>query len=380
MRKMTELEHEYVERRLASCVAAFTRKLKGATTRNKERLARGLAYWTEALTCYKAGLAHEGGDRIRKKYLKDLSTAVRDGHPVGKTVQDSAAYRKVVENRKRYEKGRRTSFANRSPGVDDSMKSKRGYKVKRQDGRQITPEQLADIDAIVTDFENVVGPMAELFGKTDITIAHTNGKHPFMRSSGGIYHSTERTISVGVAVAGTPIRAGAHELAHWLDAEAGNAMGVSTRLWNTSGSRAYDSTYLSECVGRFENDPEIELLANAWRSVNRMGEAQQLFSRRTERTDERDRVRASLGPYWSRRCEIYARLVEQWIATQLGQSSSAAEAPDVYQSLPGWWTEPDFLQLMSFVEKSVERRVEAIAIRFVNLRVQKSQDRKHLCV
>ena len=240
------------------------------------------------------------------------------------------------------------------------MKAKRGYKTKRQDGKAITHTQLADIDAIVTDFESVVGSMSDLFAKTDLTIAHTNGKHPFMRSSGGIYHSAERTISVGVVVAGTPIRAGAHELAHWLDAEAGSAMGASTRLRNKSGRRSYDSTYLSEFVGSLENDPEDELLSDAWRTVNRVREAHQLFSRRIERTDERDRVRASLGPYWSRRCEIYARLVEQWLATRCETVCSAADSPEVYQRMPGWWTEATFLELMSAVEKSVERRIDVL--------------------
>lgn len=187
-------------------------------------------------------------------YRRDLSRAVLDGRRVSKTVERSAVYREVVENRKRYEKGLNTSFANRSVAVDDSMKSERGYKTKRQDGKPMTVVQLAEIDDIVTDFESVVGSMVNLFAKTDLTIAHTNGKHPFMRSAGGIYHSTERTISVGVVVAGTPIRAGAHELAHWLDAEAGSAMGVSVRLSNSSRRRSHDSTYLSEFVGRLQID------------------------------------------------------------------------------------------------------------------------------
>lgn len=360
MKPLIELEHEYVERRLKSCVAAITRKLKGAPTRRQERLTRGLAYWTEALKCHQSGLAHEGADRVKKKYLKELSRAVRDGRSVGEAVQRSDAYGKTVENRRRYEKGRRTSFANRSAAVAASMKAERGYKTKRQDGKPMTPTLLADIDAIVTDFESVVGPLADLFAKTELTIAHTNGKHPFMRSSGGIYHPEERSISVGVVVAGTPIRAGAHELTHWLDAEAGAAMRLTKSFWNRSSRCAYESSYLSECVGRFENDPESRLLAGASRSINRKGEARQSFARKTERTDERDRLRASLGPYWFRHCEIYARLVEQWLATTVGKVSSAADSPKVYQSLPGWWTEAAFLELMPWIEKSIERRIEVL--------------------
>lgn len=124
MKPLTELEHEYVERRLSSCVAAFTGKLKGANARNRERLKRGLAYWTVALNCHQTGQSSKGADRMKKMYLKDLSKAVRDGRPVGETVERSDAYHRAVENRRRYEKARHTSFANQSEAVDASMNSK----------------------------------------------------------------------------------------------------------------------------------------------------------------------------------------------------------------------------------------------------------------
>ena len=207
VRQFTELEGEYVERRLAGCIARLTDKAAGRRVRDRAKLARRTDYWARAMECHRAGLDHDGIERIRHDYAAHMKAAVRHGLPVSETVAASEAYRKAAENRRRYEKGRHTSFANRSVAVNDSMQAKRGYKAKRQDGKTIGPEHLAEIDAIVTDFESVVGPLAELFRKTDLTVAHTNGKHPFMDNSGGLYHSNERTVSVGVAIRGKPVRA-----------------------------------------------------------------------------------------------------------------------------------------------------------------------------
>ena len=356
METLTAVEDEFVERRIAACIKRNTGGEKKWSMYERARLTRRFDYWTDALECHRSGHDHEGVEGMRKEYAKRMKDAVRSGRPVSESVARSEPYLKAVENRRRYEKGRHTSFANRSAAVDDSMQAIRGYKAKRQDGKPMTPEYLADIDAIVTDFEGVVGALADPFRQTDLTIAHTCGKHPFMSPMGGLWHPTERSISVGVVVGGEPIRAGAHELAHWLDAEAGAALGITAQVWRSSGG-GYDTTLLSESRCRGEGDPEGDLLYKAKRSMNRTREVHDAFSSRTKRTVERDRVRASLGPYWRRPCEIFARLVEQWFATTLGRQSAAAHSPDYYESRAGRWTKEDFAELMPDVEMAVSWRL-----------------------
>lgn len=75
---------------------------------------------------------------------------------------------------------------------------------------------------------------------------------------------------------------------------------------------------------------------------------------------ERDRVRASLGPYWRRPCEIFARLVEQWFATTLGRRSAAADSPEYYESRAGRWTKEDFAELMPEVDAAVWWRIAVV--------------------
>ena len=359
MEALTEVEDDFVERRLAACVKRNTGGEKKCSPYERTRLMRRFDYWTDALECHRSGRDHEGVDGMRKEYAKRMKDTVRSERPVGEAVARSEPYLKAAENRRRYEKGLHTSFANRSASVDDSMKAKRGYKAKRQDGKPMTPENLADIDAIVTDFEGVVGSLADPFRETDLTIAHTCGRHPFMSPMGGQWNPTERCISVGVVVGDRPIRAGAHELAHWLDAEAGASLGVTTRVWKSSGG-GYDSTLLSESRRRGDGDSEGDLLHKAKRSMNRTREVHYAFSTRTKRSVERDRMRASLGPYWCRQCEIFARLVEQWFATTLGRRSAAADSPEYYESRAGRWTEEDFAELMPEVDAAVWWRIAVV--------------------
>ena len=115
--------------------------------------------------------------------------------------------------------------------------------------------------------------------------------------------------------------------------------------------------HLSEIVWNDSGDPERDLLRDASRAVNRTRDIHHAFSSRTERTEERDRVRASLGPYWTRPCEVFARLAEQWLASELGDNCAAADSPEAYGSRPGYWTAADFDGLMPDVGRAVERRI-----------------------
>ena len=95
------------------------------------------------------------------------------------------------------------------------MQTDRGFKVKRQDGKPITPEQIAEINQAVAEVESVVGSLQNLFLQTDITIAHTFGKHPFLSGAGGMDHYDERIVTMGTRAYNAMV----HELGNWLDIE-----------------------------------------------------------------------------------------------------------------------------------------------------------------
>ena len=123
METLTAVEDEFVERRLAACIERNNGGEKKWSMYGRARLTRRFDYWTDALECHRAGRDHDGVEGMRKEYAKRMKDAVRSGRPVGEAVACSEPYRKAVENRRRYKKGKRTSFAN-------------GYGVERGAARQ----------------------------------------------------------------------------------------------------------------------------------------------------------------------------------------------------------------------------------------------------
>jgi hypothetical protein len=56
----------------------------------------------------------------------------------------------------------------------------KGYKVKRQDGKEIHDKQIAEIDTGINEIQAAVGTTKDIMQKSDLTIAHTSGKFPFL--------------------------------------------------------------------------------------------------------------------------------------------------------------------------------------------------------
>ena len=123
MEALTEVENDFIERRLATRIKRNTGGEKKWSPYERTKLMRRFDYWTAALECHRSGRDHEGVEGMRKEYAKRMKDAVRSGRPVGEAVACSEPYRKAVENRRRYKKGKRTSFAN-------------GYGVERGAARQ----------------------------------------------------------------------------------------------------------------------------------------------------------------------------------------------------------------------------------------------------
>ena len=120
------------------------------------------------------------------------------------------------------EKGLHTSFANKSAAVNAVMFLEKGYKVKRQDGKEILNPQIAEIDTGMKEIQDAVGPLKDILQKSDITIAHTSGTFPFLNgSAGGLYHPMENTVTTGYRFGPYKMPSLAHEIGHWLDYQAG---------------------------------------------------------------------------------------------------------------------------------------------------------------
>jgi hypothetical protein len=341
---------------------AENKNFKGRTMTEKERA--NYEYWArlDDKVAQETEAAPELVNKWRENYIDTVKMAISKGEKVPPdVVAQRPEFTKAIDARERYEKGRHTSFANKSAGINDAMKTERGFKVKRQDGKPMPPEQVNEIATGVSEFEQVLGNMRDLFDATDITIAHTSGKFPFLKGdAAGLYHQDERTVTFGHVgkLTKKPSNALAHELAHWLDIEAGNKVQAKTRVYS-KGGKGGDSTSLAEAAGQYDT-----LISEALRSMSDRYKADQAAKGHLDKlnlTDvQKDQLQVALGAYWREPREIWARLVEQYVAEKLGRPQVAALSIDHYRNTPAYWTEEAFNKLKPMLEEEIKRRVSIL--------------------
>lgn len=343
--------------------------LSGRSTKRQRELSEQIRLWQRVVD---DPARHLEGNRnsYEKTYESIVRNAISKGFTVPREIVESnPLFRTAADARERYEKGRHTSFGNKSGIIDDSMQAERGFKCKRQDGRQITPEQVREITAAMDEIESVIGSVRDIMRQGDVTIAHTNGKRPFLSSdAGGMYHPTERTITTGTRnrITGSSIPVEAHEFAHFLDDEAGAALNLEVRVFNSGGRRSSRMVrYLSEADNRYHRANEDEnLLADARSTMIYSREVERILNLKDKHAERdvlvaREYLSIRLGHYYKSPREIWARLFEQYISTKLEGSAQVAADQD-YTNTLGFWKREDFERLMPRIEKQIARRLQLV--------------------
>jgi len=349
-------------------------------------------------------LAREWGDpnspkgrelrvQLRALYGKAVRLAISKGKPVPREVIRQGGwpeFRKAVHARQRYEKGYHTSFANRSIAVTEQLVVSHGVKVKRQDGKPMTMEQRQHLANGVRELADAVGmgDLSDVWRGMDVTLAHTNGRMPFLRKAGGLWIPDERTVSVGVK----GMNAIAHELlGHALDAMAGIRANYSVREEVRKGKWEHVN-YISS-VDKFGDTNGARLMRMATASMRDPAAVKKMMTieganMSPDQLENLRVLKAGLGHYWSRPFEIWARLVEQYVATVRDERRGAEEFtrphlglgpshPTVvdyaiqqqkrrqdssndhrfYERANGWWPPETFAKLRPMVEQEIRRRI-----------------------
>ena len=303
---------------------------------------------------------------FRTEYLDLVKKAVSQGKPVPDAViAQKSEFKLAQDARERYEKGRHTSFANKSAAINDTMQKEEGFKIKRQDGKPMPDDQAREISSGIADIVKVLGEdLRDMMRGTDLTIAHTNGKHPFLSDAGGMYHPVDRSISAGINdFLGRPVKALAHELGHWLDFESGRAMGVKSRIY-TKGGNGHDTHYASEAtISRALYDLARSTMTDT-REVPRMLKMVKTSDLPDAERAEVERVKVILGPYWREPRELFARMFEQYIADELGKSSTAAEDIARYHKVPAWWSKAAWDKLKPAFTTELQKRIVELRDRY----------------
>jgi hypothetical protein len=374
LKKQREAEHQaiYVAREIA--------KLGPRATTKRKQLEGHRDYWLSVAKQESTGEAAEKRqESIRQKYRDEINAHISKGLVTDpKIIDQHPEFRLARTARERYEKGLHTSFANKSIAVDTSMKARRGYKAKQQDGRELSEANRKELEQGVDEIEAAIGSLKDLFEYTDVTLAHTNGKYPFLSTAGGLYHGNDRTITSGTKIktifGDVETKALAHEVGHWLDFEAGRAMGWNGTAYHYSvGSRGrgkrVSTTSLAERNQQLEHDAsdKSDLIERATGLINDQREV----IRRTKATlkkarDDEDRAnielaKVTLGPYWRSPTEVWARLFEQYVGDHHGESKGQkSHNGRDYFKRPGYWSEKDWQNLKPLVKKEIDRRLELL--------------------
>lgn len=373
-------QEDYLQQRHLLDMRSFARAIKhneqqlaqlNATTKgsNKKRiqLERELTVWREVVAHPVERWAYQRPSYL-KEYAARVHKAISSGHAVApEIIAQAPAFATAKTARERYEKGWATSFGNMTAGVDDAMQATRGYKVKRQDGKPISAAQKEEIARGLAEIEAAVGPLGDVLRQGNVTFAHTNGKYPFLSEAGGLYHASERTITMGIAskLTGKPLPAQAHEVGHWLDNEAGTLQGVEIASFSKSFKRQ-TLNFLSEGDNRSAHENADQgLIKDATATMSRSFEVRRLLKSggqpkaSTEEKILAEIVKVNLGTYWHDPREVWARLFEQYVTTKLGGRVEFAARQD-YANLPGYWTQEAFEQLMPRVAAAITRRLDIV--------------------
>jgi len=319
------------------------------------------------------GLTPERENKYRLEYRDRIKDAIRHGEPVPPAIiAQRVEFRRAYDGRARYEKGRHTSFANQSIATDLRLWETRGVKIKLQNGEMMRAAIAEEIERGLDEIEAAVGcSLRDMLKVTDITIAHTQGKHPFMRGdAGGLYSSLDRTVTIGTRThGGRLIRSLAHELlGHWLDYEAGTTMRAETRV--RKGKHYITVNALSEfsvAHGQRSEDRAVRedgyVIAFAASRMRDRMLAEKIARQKDQDAelgpDDREIYRFVLGrgDYYYRPREIWARLCEMWAASHFAQPTLAFETFEWYTQRAAYWSATDFEILEPLVANALRWRL-----------------------
>lgn len=381
-------EHDYIRFRFESLKRNLEKEratkqaeletLGGRATKRRLELLLRLRAITHTLEkIERDGLTPENETWYRREYMLLVKDAIRRGEPVpSEIIAQRVEFQRAFTGRQRYEKGRHTSFANASVAVDTRLLTTRGFKAKLQNGKPMLSETMDELARGLDEIEAVIGPLGDLLRATNLTIAHTLGKHPFMRGdAGGLYVPSERTVTVGTMThSGRLIRSLAHELlGHWLDYEAGRAFGVTTRV--RKGKRFVDASALSEYSVRYglhEADALLRLdgslIAQAASLIRDRALAQKVTRKQVPNDVELGEEDIEIykfvlghGDYWLAPREILARLCEQFCAKRFASPQIAFETFEWYTQRAAYWSAENFAKLEPLIEQALRWRSEILA-------------------
>lgn len=300
-----------------------------------EKNENGAKYWREKVEKIASGEWEKiNNNYLKEQWQKEVKTAISKGKPVPyDIIKTYPEFTKAQTKRDSYDKGLHTSFGNESIAIDRTHKENSGVKIKIQSGRAMDEKTADEILLSLSQYQSAVGDITDIMKREDITISHTDYKHPYLSKVAGMYHPTQKTLSVGYA----GWKAMSHELTHMID--------------ETSKNRHKDQPLY-----------DYSLLAYAKRNLN--GGVERAISlsksKSPEELEESRNLRFHISTYWARPEELWSRLVEQytaWKNQSVTNTGISNESYKRYTKTPAYWSDDVFMTMKNQIETELERKL-----------------------
>ncbi len=158
-----------------------------------------------------------------------------------------------------------TSFG--ESNTNDVLKEEYGILVKRQDGSQIKPAEIDQVEKAWIAVNKTFGNLSELARTNNLKISHTGTKYVFSSKAAGMYVPDKQTIAVSNKFGDHQFNSTmAHEVSHWIDHKLGltkgkrhatddfeSTAGQIARIFRKNMNQMSDSDYTNatlECFSR----------------------------------------------------------------------------------------------------------------------------------
>jgi hypothetical protein len=264
------------------------------------------------------------------QYRWRIKAAVDAGHPVdgdGVELPDLKRYITRKKNQKaKKEKEIATIFGTEG---DTRLLEQYGVKIKTQSGAPLTNEQVEEIRQNLDEQFFVLGDISDILRESGLTIVHTEGGNVYGKNSScaGQYDPSHKTVFFGKVMEGTDTSypGFGHELAHFLDYEAGTRLGKQGQIVvrNKKGREVFIDYSLINNEKNYYEYPEW--VSNARETYT--------TSAKVEITGGYYGYKALRNlSYWNTPAEMFARLCEQYTARKLAKKGYEKAPQSVRQS------------------------------------------------
>jgi len=336
-----------------------------------------LRSFRETMTPGSRELEGMGGWSLRELYVFCVSEAIAKGHPVSKKVlREDPSFLEVVEDKAEFMKTRLKACGSYGANRNVSVLREYGLALRREDKEPVGPELGEQVRGAMAAIARALDPSgrglcADAWRQAGVTIVY-NGSQPILEDPrlGGAFHSDLRTIVLRSTYPGRPMCYLGHEVAHLLDFDGRQPTGPADH-----------SVYRSEAAvaapdrdrhAREEEDLYRLAVANmtCGTCMGGCGWYPDGFACRTSpggcachpaaATRKAVPVCGHLqaqGAIYRRPREVWARLVEQYIAWRTPGAGVATLPASCYLDRPTYWDEAAFEWLTPTIEAVVGRRI-----------------------